>query len=646
MTNNKLPTRLIVVLVKPTKYDTDGYLVQFVKGVLPCNTLAAMYSLTKAAFVSSELAGLDCRVIDFDETSMWGALNPQKVMEEYSSPNTKVVVGLVGVQTNMFSRAQEIAFEFKRLGAEVVIGGFHVSGSITMLHDGSEDNKIPCPHIMPPECAELMEKGVIIFHGESEASWHQVLGDIVRGEQKLLYRGGRPPLDIAPLPEYPNGYFKSFFARMHTFDTGRGCPYSCSFCTIINVQGHDSRYRSVDAIVGRIRKACQEERVPFFFFTDDNFARGKYWREILIGLTHLREEEGLDFKFMIEADLAAWKMPDFVDLLSKAGCTHVFMGVESVRQETLNRTRKRQNHVSEFSKMTDLYHSYGIVCHAGYILGFPADTTQTIAEDIETLATLGFDQASFFTLTPLPGSEDHTRMFMAGIAMDQDFNKYDSFEEPVMAHPIMSREEWTQAYKHSWKRFYVASHMIASLSRVAPNEYWSLFRNFLWYRWSAIVEGVHPMMAGFFRHKHYASRRKSALQMSYSQHVFRQIWRCTRYFGLGVREYLLFQQVYFGSRWVLHRASAEKDGLEKHLREWRMRVEQSRWFEKTFGQAAHREWLNAFWQRYAQLKWRLILPHKWGWHIKSVPYLTAEVVYFVRFNVAIFRTLLRQNPLR
>src|SRR6478752_1863055 len=89
--------RLVVVLVEVTKYDADGYLIQFYKGVLPCNTLAAMWSLTESAFASPELAGIDCRVLAFNERTMRGGVNARKVMEEYSSPDTRVVVGLVGV---------------------------------------------------------------------------------------------------------------------------------------------------------------------------------------------------------------------------------------------------------------------------------------------------------------------------------------------------------------------------------------------------------------------------------------------------------------------------------------------------------------------------------------------------------------------
>jgi len=632
--------QLVVVLVEVTKYDGEGYLIQFYKGVLPCNTLAAMWSLTEAAFASSELAGILCRVIAFNERTMRGGVNAVRVMEEFSGPDTRIVVGLVGVQTNMFPRARQVALEFKAQGATVVMGGFHISGSITMLQDGNGDSKIPCPHVMPPECVELMKQGIVLFHGEAEGNWHEVLGDIVRGEAKPLYRGGRPALVAAPLPEYPSDYFEGFFGRMHTLDTGRGCPFTCSFCTIINVQGHDPRYRTVDAIVSRVRRACSEERNPFFFFTDDNFARNPRWPDVLQGLIQLRTE-GLAFRFMVEADLVAWKIPAFVELLARAGCNQVFMGVETVRQETLNATRKRQNKVKDYAEMCALHHEFGIACHAGYILGFPTDTPQTIAEDVEVLKELGFDQVSFFMLTPLPGSEDHIRQYVAGIPMDEDLNNYDSFQ-PVIDHPLMTRNQWQEAYNHAWPQFYTARQMTAALRRISREEYWGMFRNFLWYRWSAIVEGVHPMLAGFVRHKHYASRRPAAPKMSRMEHMIRESWRFLRYVGLGFREFFILQRVYFASC-TLGLADDGHQPWEERFRRWRKEVRHSRWFGRTFGRAAHREWLNAFWKRYARLEWELLLPHRWVWHLKAFSCATTEVVYAVRFSTAVLLQLRRQG---
>ena len=643
--------RLVVVLVTVTKYDREGYPIQFRKGVLPCNSLAAMWSLTQAAFASPELAGLNCQVIAFDEKVMKGLVNPRQVMAEYNAPDTRVVVGLVGVQSNMFPRAHDLAREFRALGASVVMGGFHVSGAITMLHDG-ENPKIPCPHVMPPECAELMAEGITIFHGEAEGSWHQVLADIVHGEAKPLYRGGRPPLTDAPLPEYPPGYFDGFFQSFHTMDTGRGCPFTCSFCTIINVQGHDPRYRSVEAIVARVRRMCAEEKKPFFFFTDDNFPRNPYWKDILTGLAKLREQDRLDFNFMIEADLASWKLKEFLPLLSRAGCTQVFMGVETVRQESLNATRKPQNRVATYAEMCEAYHRLGIACHAGYIIGFPEDTPESIKEDVATLKDIGFDQASFFILTPIPGSEDHTRFFVAGVRMDEDLNDYDSFQ-PVMDHPRMSRQELQEAYNLAWREFFTAEQMVAALMRVGAKGYWSLFRNFLWYRWSALAEDVHPMLAGFYRYRHFRSRRLSAPRISYARHLWTEVGRRWRYLRMSVREYYLFQQVYFASRYVTvvpvegtsweERLLHHRAAVHAYATEWDSRIRRSRWFGKTFGRAAHREWLNAFWRRYAGLEWRLLIPHKWGWHLKALFCVVSEFVYAIRFNTALMFLTLRRS---
>ncbi|MBM3257539.1 MAG: radical SAM protein [Candidatus Liptonbacteria bacterium] len=543
--------RLVVVLVKTSKYDRDGYLIQFARAVLPCNSLAAMWSLTKAAFTFPAFQDIYCEVVAFDETTRQGRVDPRAIMEQYAAPDAKVVVGFVGVQTNMFPRACDLAREFKRLGATIIIGGFHVSGSITMLLDGNVRKKngelIPCSYIMPPELQALMDEGIILFHGEAEGIWPKVLSDIFAGNHALLYRGGKPAIDAAPLPQFPVQYFRGFMYRCFTVDTCRGCPFECSFCTSIRVQGNIMRFREPKAIIAYVRSLCiQGKAPPFFFFTDDNFARNPHWKEILEGLIALREEEGLEFVFMIEADLAAWKLPQFVKLLGRAGCTRTFMGVESVRQETLNRTQKKQNQVSSYSEICAAYHSVGIAVHGTYIVGFPNDTPQTVAEDVRTLNALGFDQVSLFMLTPLPGSEDHARLHMNGTPMDADFNRYDTFQ-PATDHPRMSRDEWQAAYEAAWRQFYTPDHMIASLRRVGKRGYWGLFKNFIWYRWSALHENVHPMMGGFYRYRRYEDRRKEGPPISVEAHLVGEILRHLRYIPALTQEFRLFREVYFAT---------------------------------------------------------------------------------------------------
>src|SRR5262249_58647192 len=117
---------------------------------------------------------------------------------------------------------------------------------------------------------------------------------------------------------------------------------------------------------------------------------------------------------------------------------------------------------------------------------------------------------------------------------------------------------------------------------------------------------------------HSRSRRPSAPRMSRMEHIVREIWRLVRYVGLGFREFFLLQQVYFASCSV-GLADAE-DPWEERFRSWRLEVRRSRWFGGTFGRAAHRGGLSAFWKGSATLELQLLVPHPWGWHVEALSY--------------------------
>ena len=145
---------------------------------------------------------------------------------------------------------------------------------------------------------------------------------------------------------------------------------------------------------------------------------------------------------MMQSDLAARKMPggDFFVLAGRAGCSQVFFGVESVNRKNLRSQEKFQNQVTEYKDLVAHCHSLGITCQAGYILGLPFDTPASLKEDIAELQNMMFDAASFYILSPLPGSKDHQRWWKEGRWMDPDFNTYDSAHVAV-APDGMTREE-------------------------------------------------------------------------------------------------------------------------------------------------------------------------------------------------------------
>jgi radical SAM superfamily enzyme YgiQ (UPF0313 family) len=488
-----------IVLIKPSKYDDDGYVIRFWKGVLPSNTLNVLHGLTEGVKSSRVLGDLNIEIVTFDETAE--KLPVKKIIRWGRRLSTKLVVGLVGVQTNQFPRAFDIARQFRAAGIDVIIGGFHTSGTINML--GEQE----------PEIQTLVKGSITIVSGEVEENWAEILADALHGRLKPIYSFAQDLQNLvdigsAPLPRISAKTMRHFAKpSFGTADTSRGCPFACSFCTIINVQGRKMRERSPESIAEMLRKNYREHGVSFYFFTDDNFARKKLWRETFEEIIKLRKE-GIKVSFMMQVDLAR-KPKGFVRLAAEAGCTQVFIGMESVNPQNLTAEGKGQNKVEEYRNIINEWHDAGIVVHTGYIIGLPFDTKEQVPHDIRYLMdVIQPDQSSFFMMTPLPGSHDHREMKKRGEWMDTDFNKRDSFHATIK-HPNMTSEEWFQVYDDAWKSFYSKENMIKVLSRWNhhPRNYWNLMSVFFWYKNAAVIEKEHPMIAGFFRLKDRLSRR-------------------------------------------------------------------------------------------------------------------------------------------
>jgi hypothetical protein len=163
--------KLHIVLIKPSKYDDDGYVIRFWKGVLPSNTLNVLHGLTEDVKERRVFGDLTIEVTTFDETAE--KIPVKKIIEWSRESGTKLLVGLVGVQTNQFPRALDIARLFRAENIAVIIGGFHASGTINML--GEEE----------PEIQELVRESICVVSGEVEGKWEIILGDFIDGELSI-----------------------------------------------------------------------------------------------------------------------------------------------------------------------------------------------------------------------------------------------------------------------------------------------------------------------------------------------------------------------------------------------------------------------------------------------------------------------------
>ena len=555
-------TSLTIVLIKPSKYDDDGYVVRYRKGFLPSNTLACLAALTEDVRRGGELgAQLRWDIRLFDDTVQEIPL--RSIVRASRRKGNKTVVCLVGVQTNQFPRAADLALAFRRHGLDVLIGGFHVSGSMAMLPKA------------PAEIQQLMDAGVTVVLGEVEDSWGGILGDIARGTRKPVYDFLEAPPSLAhrPLPVLDREYLRHFMtSNFGTIDASRGCPFHCTFCTIINVQGRRMRCRDAETLVEGIRQNYAERGVSFYFFTDDNFSRNRNWEAIFDGLIRLREEEHIPIEFMMQADVLSYRIPQFVRKARQAGCSQVFLGMESLNPDNLRAAGKTQNDVHDLIHMVEAYHGMDIMTHAAYIVGFPWDTPESVRGDIDRLKhELRVKQASFFMLTPLPGSADHAEAVSRGVTLDPDLSHYDAFH-PTMPHPRMSTGEWARAYDDAWRSFYSFENMRDILENTTAARYWNVFKNFIWSKSAIAIEHQHPMVSGFFRLKPRLSRRPGLATVSWLAHrramvretlrkakawwelmlEMEELWLQTR--KRGVREQLIVEEI---------------RALREDVREWR-----------------------------------------------------------------------------
>lgn len=523
---------LRVYFIKPSKYDEKGYVLRFWKGVLPNNTLTALAALNE------EYNRLRATQNVFVETVLWdeiveGAISTdtiRAIKDKAKEDGVEVLIGLAGVQTNQYPRGRDLALQFVAAGFPVLMGGFHVSGH-------------------PDSCTFLNQCGVTAVVGEAESTWVGILDDYLRGELQLYYSvtsGIRaktgtgeilvPSITEAQLPAIDDRY-RTRFANytMTTLDTSRGCPFTCSYCSVKNVMGRTMRARDPRSAVDWVRDAADYHGIDTLFLVDDDFFRSPQWEPLLVGMAELRRQ-GRHVNFMMQvdidaggyADLRPGEMDDnkhqrsrrFVELVKEAGGYCAFVGFESFNPQNLVAATKFQNTdrrgernlemveakrrvLEKYRRVVDNWHRAGIAVHCGYMIGFPFDTPDSGRQAALDLIEVGVDLTSFFIVTPLPGTEDHTKAVEEGTISDWDFNWYDS-DHVVSHHPTMSAEEILRAYREAYTTFYSPWRIVKNTLTFAGGRGLnceardSMTREFLYWSYS-YRRGRHPMIGGLWK---------------------------------------------------------------------------------------------------------------------------------------------------
>jgi hypothetical protein len=527
------PCRTVrIYFIKPSRYDEEGYVQCFRYGVQPNNTLTVLKALNESLnqrFATRRNVSL--------ETVIWdeicdGVVSPETVLaikDKAREDGVELLIGIAGVQSNQYPRGRDLALQFVAQGMTTMMGGFHISG-------------------YPESRTFLNSCGVATVVGEAENLWGQIIEDYLRGELKLNYsvsegiraKTGQddiivPVITGAQLPVVDDRYLTRFVnPAMTTLDTSRGCPFTCSYCSVKNVMGRTMRSREPEAVVQWVRDAVQNHGINSLFLVDDDFFRSPRWEEILTGLAAVRQEfPTVSFMMQVDVDASCYanlaegetetakhrRSRRFVELAAKAGCYQAFVGIESLNPDNLNFATKYQNTddrqhrmtledarrrvLEKYRRVVDNWHKVGVAVHAGYMLGFPFDAADCGRIAARTLKKLGFDIVSFFIMTPLPGTEDQVRYRNEGAIIDWDFNNLDS-QHVTLKHDKLDADSWLQAYREAFRGFYSVPRLLHTIFTVAGGRGMSAearrstVRQFVYYFFS-YRQGRHPMVGGVWQ---------------------------------------------------------------------------------------------------------------------------------------------------
>lgn len=414
--------RLRVVLIKPSKYGIDGYVERFRWGFMPNATIPYMRSMTPRQVGNSAVEVLT--VDEYVQTDL-------SYLELLKSSDCPTLLALVGVQSHQFQRSLDLAaFARKRGVQHCVIGG---------------------PHPMTCDTTALQGRGISFALSEAEMIWDEILEDATRGQLKPVYGGAaRWQAELASTVVTPptRTELKRYVVPMLGLYPARGCPFTCNFCSVIKIAGRQIRSVSVDSIVKSLHLAKQGG-VQLVMFTADNFNKYPDAEELLRAMI----AENLNLPFFVQCDTQVYQQDSLIELLGRAGCFEMFVGVESFNRKTLLAAKKAQNHPTVYGQIVEKCREQRIMSHFSNILGFPEDTENTIEEHLSVLRQLNPDITSFYVLTPIPGTEQYDDFRREGLINERNLDRYDGTHS-TWRHPNLSPQELNQALYSCYRRFY------------------------------------------------------------------------------------------------------------------------------------------------------------------------------------------------
>lgn len=327
-------------------------------------------------------------------------------------------------------RIVELCARFRGLGRTVALGGTFAS-------------------IETDRCTDLADH---LFVGEAEHTWPEFLRQWTAGEARAVYaQEGYIDMRLSPAPDWAlvdAGDYVSLSVQ-----TSRGCPNQCDFCDVIQYVGRRYRTKSVDQVLTELKNA-HAAGARSVFFSDDNFLGSKrFTRELLAEVIRWNSQQTRPLSFSTQITVQVADDEELLRMFADARFSVLFLGVETVRTESLDEVHKSQNYDQDPYERIRRISRYGIVPFIGLIVGFDADD-ETVFAELESFVEQTHSPIVGISLLNAPNHTPlHARMQAEGRLVEEGFGGEWQLHTNIIPRQ-MSRETLVRSYLELFGRLY------------------------------------------------------------------------------------------------------------------------------------------------------------------------------------------------
>ncbi len=336
----------------------------------------------------------------------------------------------VSIMTPLANRGYAIADRFRELSVPVVVGGFHATW-------------------MAEEAAAHADAVVL---GEAEPNWPRVVDDFRKGNLQKFYRTeGRPELQNLPIPRR-DLLKKGAYFFTNTMQVSRGCPFQCDFCSVTAFFGNTCRLRPLPEVQREVELLLR--KTDFIFFVDDNIIGSREYARDLFSM--LKEHR---IKWVSHASINIAENDELLKLAGESGCHGLFIGFESLSQETLRSHHKAVNRADRYGELIRKIHDHGIGIEGSFIFGSDEDDSSVFRQVVDFAEETKLDAVVLAVMTPSPGTRMYEQYSREDRILSRNWDLYD------MGHVVfqprkMTVEELQKGHDWANARFYSYPSML------------------------------------------------------------------------------------------------------------------------------------------------------------------------------------------